>query len=443
MTRRDGVRWALSLVGLSVLLGVNALTPLFAHPLPLAAAWVGCLWLVVRSSPRGVLSLEGLYLVLLGLFHLGTVVPSALGAAPAPSPAWLDSTHLGASLRLFASATIAFTLGVSLDGPPRGDEADTVPARPVLFGTGLLVAMGGAAMVITGASQLGLLGSSYGEFYERALFLDTRMFGFGMILFPVGLLVAAAGASPRQMALLGVLFAVVAAPLFASGFRGPLIVQAAALMTVWVRKSPRVAWRLAAVLAVGLLVAVPAIKMTRTREASLAEALRKARVLDFVLEAGGSLHPLVATHELMQDRSPWMGRSYLMGLARIVPNLSSQRASLDGDLAPSAWVTMHMSPWEYDHGGGLGYSAVAEPYLNFGTAGVLLFFLLGGVLARACDRLLQRGPFAAALGASCFGFFLWTVRNDMAVMFRIVTYAAAIVLAAWLLDRLLRRREAA
>ncbi len=78
---------------------------------------------------------------------------------------------------------------------------------------------------------------------------------------------------------------------------------------------------------------------------------------------------------------------------------------------------------------------MAEPYLNFGAAGVVVFFLLLGRLMHLWDPSLARDPYRAAIGAAAFGFLLWTVRNDAMELFRALTLAAFAVLAAWVWAR--------
>lgn len=426
-------------IALLVLFGVNAVAPGVGGPLPVALIWVACLVLLATSNPRGLLSMEALYLLLLGLFHLGLIVPVALGVEADPRPEWLDSPYVSMALGLFTSATLSFTLGVRL-GPSQEEEGEGIlPPRSSLYWVGSLAALVGAGLLWVGILQLGILGGAYGDYWEQALSADVRFFGFGLMLFPMGLVIAAVGSTPRQMLALGLALALVTGPLFAGGFRGPLIVQAAALVVVWMRKDPRMARGLAVLGTVGLLVVVPGVRLARNLDTTLSEALRTARPLDFVLEAGGSLYPLVATCELSRTEPFWMGRSYWMAARMIVPNIalsSTPGRQEKRSLTPSAWVTKHMSPWEYEHGGGLGFSGVAEPYLNFGSWGVVVFFLLAGYMVRTCDRWLTGNQFRAAVVAAVFGFMLWTVRNEMLVVFRTVAYASLIVAAAWVVDRL-------
>ena len=71
-----------------------------------------------------------------------------------------------------------------------------------------------------------------------------------------------------------------------------------------------------------------------------------------------------------------LGRSYVQASLRVVPNLGLTTASTewnDPELPPNHWITYLVAPWTYAAYGGIGFSAVAEPYLNFGVAGIGLY----------------------------------------------------------------------
>ncbi|WP_242343903.1 O-antigen polysaccharide polymerase Wzy [Anaeromyxobacter terrae] len=435
----------LRVLALTVLLAATLVLPSAGGPLGAALIWSLCLSMLVRSRPSGWLSLASLYLLVLGIFHLGLIVPDALGISTEDAPQWAHSSQLGAALGLFSIASIAFTLGAgAYTRVPLEEDAAPLPPQRALFWMGVLVAVCGAAMLWAGVLKLGLLSLGYSAHFERAMMEDVRFFGFGLMLFPMGVLVGAVGATQRQMLALGGMLAVVLGPLFLGGFRGPAIVQATALLAVWARKDRRIARRLAITGTVVAIVLIPAIGVTRDAAEGLSVGLAKFRPLAVLRETGGSLYPLVVTTERVRlgSEKPWMGRSYFMSVQRIVPNISRRWTPPSGQrtLTPSTWATMHADSWAYEHGGGIGFSGVAEPYLNFGVAGVVIFFLLLGFVIQRWDRWLARDPFRAAIGAASFGTVLWTVRNDAMELFRVLVFASATVLAAWLATRIWARR---
>lgn len=433
---------AIRLVVLSCLLGVTSVLPGAGGPLLAGAIWLVCLVLLARAHPNGLMSFACLYLLLLGLFHLGFVVPWAVGLLPGPHPEWLSSPWLGTALGLFASATLAFALGATLGETSSPDRA--VPfADPSaqLFRLGKWVALLGAGMLWLGVWKLKLMTSGYDVYFERALTEDVRFFGFGLMLFPLGVLVAAIGATPAQMSGIGLAFTIVLGPLFLAGFRGPTLVQFIALLAVWAHKDLRSARRVAAA---GLLVAtalVPVIRMSRNIEDKTSQRAVRFEPMAVVEEAGGSFYPLMVTVESVASGAEplWMGRSYLTGLGRILPNVSIRwSAPKTFTLSPSAWATRQADPWAYEHGGGIGFSGVAEPYLNFGLPGVVTIFLLLGYVVARCDGWLRSEPIRATIGAASFGSLLWTVRNDSVELFRVFVISALIALVAWGMTRTAR-----
>lgn len=440
---------ALHVVGLTVLLFGALLLPGAGGALAAACVWAACVTIVARSEPSGIVSLPGMYLLLLGLFHLGLVVPVALGAT-SEAPSWLSSPQLGLALGLFSTATIAFTLGTFLHAPPRASEErarEPLAPQRQLFWMGCLVALVGATLLWIGIAQLGILSARYIAYYERALSEDVRFFGFGRMLFPIGLIIAAVGATRRQMFALAAGIAIVLGPLFVQGFRGPFIVHSMALLAVWANKDRRMARRLAGVTFAAAIVLVPAVRMARNEDANVLRAAGEVDPLAFILEAGGSLRPLVVTAEAVGSGAEplWMGRSYASAARRVVPNLSARRLTTSA-LAPNAWATRQADPWVFERGGGIGFSGVAEPYLNFGVPGVVLVFVGLGILLHACDRWLRAGRaalFRAAIGAACFGFVLWTVRNDAMEVGRAIVLAAVTALGAWALARVPRAQAPA
>lgn len=401
-------------------------------PLSAAAVWVACVVVLARASPRGLLSLECLYLGWLGLFHLGLVVPLALGLPADPFPEWLVGRDPSFALGLFTAATLAFTLGAVVLAPRPSSVKETIGPHGPLFLVGLALAVVGALVFWRGVLQIGLLSGTYAEYYDRPVGTDVRFFGLGIMLFPIGILVAAVGATASQLKLLGLAYACVVGPVFVAGFRGPVLAHTMALLAIWLRKDPRAALRTAAAVAVVALVLVPAIRVSRNADASVGAGARAAKPIEVFTEAGGSIRPLILTAERIESgrEKLWWGRSYAMAAERLSLNFG-WKPRMTSTLTPNQWATMHDHPWAFDNGGGIGFSGVAEPYLNFGRAGMVAFFVVLGMVLALGDRALGRNHYGAALIAASFGFVLWTVRNDSMDLARAAAITGVLVAGAW------------
>jgi hypothetical protein len=439
--RGSRIMTALRVCWLTALLAIVLLVPGAVGPIAAASIWAACMAVLVRLGPNGFLSLPPLYLLMLGVFHLGLVVPMALGAKPAEVPDWIASPQLDTALSLVTAACLAFTLGAARAPTRVQEKTSPLPSQRQLVQIGMPVAVIGAAFLWIGVWQLGILSSGYGEYFERALVEDVRFFGFGLMLFPIGVLVASVGATPRQMFVLGGMTLVVLGPLFVSGFRGPTIVLAMALLAVWTHKQRLVARGLTIGVLATAIVLVPAIRLTRDDRSSTGVP-NSLDPLAPLFEAGGSLSPLVVTAEIIQSGSErlWMGRSWAMALERIVPNVGARVATGDASRTPYGWATLYADPSACEAGDGGGFSGVAEPYVTFGGAGVVVFFLLRA-RAPAVRPLAREPPFRAAIAAASFKSVLWTVRNDAMEPPRSIAFASVVVLAAWVVTRLSARHR--
>lgn len=398
------------------------------------ATWAVCLISIARIAPHRVLSLPFLYLLLLGLFHLGLVVPAAVGLGPEVSPRWLESPYLPGALRLVTLASAAFTVGAIWGTKGRhASQFVSLSERSHPFWAAASVAALGFGLLAAGVVQLGLLFNPYADYWERALSEDVRLFGFGMLLFPMGLLLAAVWATDRQMRWVVAAYVATFGPLLVVGFRGHAIVHGVALLVVWHRKAPVVAKRAAAVAAVAIVLLSPVVRLARSWEMSFSDAMREAHPLDFMLEAGGSLRPLVETAALIESGAEplWHGDSYAQGFTRLVPNIGTSPSRTEDPfrrLPPNHWITLTVDPGAYARGGGMGFSGVAEPFLNFGVPGVAFVFMVTGVLlARLNIRTNQ--DLIGIVSYVTFGFVLWTVRNDTTGLPRTLIYATVIVSA--------------
>ena len=112
-----------------------------------------------------------------------------------------------------------------------------------------------------------------------------------------------------------------------------------------------------------------------------------------VNDMGKSLQTIIYTKQIVPVKEGFRyGISYLMNLTTVIPNLFWARhpAEVYGSLGK--WLTkiVDYSFWQF--GGALGFSCVAEAYVNFGYIGIVAMgFLLGRVLQTVENKIEASG----------------------------------------------------
>ena len=416
-----------------LLLWVHAAHSDRAAPIAAAAVWGLCLAVSLHALRLHPLSPALVYLYVFGVFHLGLVVPWSLELDVGPTPAWLLHNRLDPALSLVILAVMAYLAGTFLAA--RKWPLRTQPARvdvcyhnTVISHFGLVIFLGGLAMFLWGVRSLGfdrLLAATYFETYKLTNWYDPRFFVTSLNVAPIGLYLMAAAAPRRRI--VPVLLTVLAwsSIIFWLGFRGFGLIPVITVFAVIHKRGfrlPKLAY--AAGLA-AMLFAIPLITVLRDArlgERSIPEAARTLSPLAALSEMGASLRPLVHTIHYMETEDLRWGQTYQRGLLAVFPNVSpdwegSSYLPLE-ELPPSHWVTKQAAPWSYSHFGGLGFSAIAEPYMNFGTAGVVLYFVGLAVFLVWADRFDASRPTRLATWAVLLGPLLWTTRNSFDNFFR-------------------------
>ncbi|KGN70210.1 O-antigen polysaccharide polymerase Wzy [Porphyromonas sp. COT-239 OH1446] len=140
----------------------------------------------------------------------------------------------------------------------------------------------------------------------------------------------------------------------------------------------------------------PAMRKTRN-DGGIATASAKeiftsdqSNSFETVYDMGKSLQTVVYTKELVPKEYPFRyGVTYIMNLTSVFPNLFWDKHPAETYGTLGRWITKIVDRNFYDFGGALGYSCVAESYINFGYFGLILIPLVFGyILQRAENRAL-------------------------------------------------------
>jgi oligosaccharide repeat unit polymerase len=145
-------------------------------------------------------------------------------------------------------------------------------------------------------------------------------------------------------------------------------------------------------------------------------------VIAIISEIGGSMQTVAYTIDLIPAVRPFdMGVSYLYALTTVIPNVFGQgvHPAIAHGIAAD-WLVWQVNPEIAAEGGGLGYSFIAEAFLNFGWLGApVMLALIGFGLATVflwADRSGNR--LNIALAAIFVAFLSHFARGESATIVR-------------------------
>jgi len=142
---------------------------------------------------------------------------------------------------------------------------------------------------------------------------------------------------------------------------------------------------------------------------------------------GETIRTVVYTVELVPETRDFeWGANYVFGIFTIFPNLFwSVHPTFARGLA-EAWLTASVAPFTAAVGGSIGFSFIAEAWLNFGWAAPVVMGVFGFVVAqfsRSGERgsALERAAIAAA-----FAFLPFYARSVIASVARSLVWYALV-----------------
>jgi len=139
-------------------------------------------------------------------------------------------------------------------------------------------------------------------------------------------------------------------------------------------------------------------------------------IIRIIYEMGSSIITVSNTIDLVpSSRDFELGASYFFAMLTIVPNIWGGLHPSMRYGNPSSWITWAVTPEFAERGGGLGYSFIAEAYLNFGVfGGLLLLGFMGFIVGWISVVSLKTKNLTTILFITSFlAFLLKYARADM------------------------------
>ncbi len=161
----------------------------------------------------------------------------------------------------------------------------------------------------------------------------------------------------------------------------------------------------------------------------VAGATNTERVRRAADEMGYTLDTVVRSMEVVPHRDDYFyGMTYLHALARALPNVTFSRRSWG--FVSSAWVQEQTRESGFRRVGGLGFSIVAEAFINFGVLGAPVVLLAMGAAHGRMERWLagrQVVPWLVMLYMVLEIGLVVHVRNSVVLYIRAAIWMAAIL----------------
>lgn len=288
---------------------------------------------------------------------------------------------------------------------------------------------------------------------------DSRGFGAFMMVFPGALCLLFFSTRNKLEAMLAVTACFIGFTIFIlSGYRSAALFPLVVSVVLWVKLGRKIPVWVSILMLVSIIFVISFSGALRSMgsydqiDSNKIEAAVESSSYESVVGLSRSLGIVAHSLRLVPSEDPYRyGMSYYIAVKNSLPNIgidmnvSMGRQSLkrlvqkDNDnivyMPPSDWMTYRILREQYDIGQGVGFSIIAEPYVNFGLFGVFVFFFLVGLLFGMLDR---RTIYSSRINFlfCCVGMwvFLRTTRNDFSNFVKPFVFSL-IIIFMWLLLR--------
>lgn len=433
------------------------------------------LYVIATYKYFGTIYLYGhTYVLVILLFHYSLLALSVLGYVDLSS--WSigkDAVYFEKSGWLLLISLTAYGMGVYFAA--RRKQVNVVSfkerqislflTKRVMFNFGLGLGLASIIFLIMALKSYGnILSYSRAELFNSSN--DSRGFGVFMMVFPGAISLIALSAESRMQKLFAYSLAVLSLVIIMlSGYRSAALFPALVFAVSWVKFGRKIPTYVAVSIVILVLVSIATIGIFRQQGAyqdlnvnQLQESYSNSEFSDSLKEMGSTFVVLKEVVKLIPEYEGYrFGYSYYISGLEMLPNLGGQmdyeksrgylasqaRNNIDAlkYMAPADWITYRLNRWKFENGQGLGFSAIAEPYYNFGYFGSVLFFMLIGYLITRIDILpLFSYPFVSVFMVGVFWCLLRTSRNDFTNFSKPFGFILIICLIWYICQRVIGRR---
>ena len=405
----------------------------------LSFCWVLSTWYYVRGT---LLEPYPLFMLAAGLFHGGQAVLEILGLnTEGILRGHVSADILTPAMYLVAVSLLAVHGGAILtlktSGSSISQRHNTPERRRATRMAGWLL-LGASAIptfILLSSSLSVVLDYGYLGMYRYQSTMSIAQATSAFFIPGVIFLLAGSKEYRRLQVLSLVLAAAYAVFYLFLGARRTAVMECVAVVWAFDRSVARISRPLVAGLALAALLIFPLVRQSRATNGSdrlsLSEQLEMVHSMEnpissSVAEMGYSLITVTHTLQLVPSSRPFdYGMSYLSAVFAVVPNLGWEvHPSVEHGMLAD-WLIRTVDPSVAAGGGGLGFSFIAEAYLNFGWIGGPIWLgVIGYSLCWFFSKSDGDDPAKHALVASFLSFFLLYARSESAAVSRgLVWYA--------------------
>lgn len=382
--------WIISISGVWIL---GAYLNVFEAPRNLLEIITALNWLVLSgilyvTLPRGMWSICFIFLAVVGVFHVGLVLANAVNGITDEDilyqiSRWFYTVETDNAIHVVNLAMIGFSLGAILCSKYALEvndlASDNIAYRKRLFHIGgallvIFVLIFFAITIFTGAIY------SYGAYLK--VMSENPLFAliFSYLYFFIGIAFVFVCVSYRRQFgyFYFAIFALWALFAFKIGLRGEVMFPSAVAACMLGRKGAPIRGWILAILVITFLIITGIVKNARV-SGDYSQDMG-VNPLNAVAEMGSSLRAVQETIKWRKNENFQLlyGGSYWAPIERqlalLVPQLERIDVDKDGRLL-NIVVQKKAGP--------IGFSAIAEAYINFGEKGVIVvFFMLGWLMAK-------------------------------------------------------------